>query len=86
VLVTNATWSWRLENAAGEPVAPAALREAAAHEVSDPLEQTTFSTQSDAETWVGEEWQYLLAAGVVGVTLYDGDREVYGPMSLLPAD
>lgn len=43
-----------------------------------------FASQSDAESWLGEEWRNLLAAGVAQVTLlYDGEV-VYGPMSLQP--
>jgi hypothetical protein len=33
---------------------------------------------------VGETWRDLLAAGIDAVTLYEGDRLVYGPMSLHP--
>ncbi len=67
------TWSWRYENAEGEPVTPAGLPPA-----------DTFPTQSDAESWLGEEWRPLLAAGVSRVSLLEGDRVVYGPMSLDP--
>lgn len=44
-----------------------------------------FPTQADAETWVGEVWQDLLADGVDAVTLFEEQRIVYGPMSLRPA-
>lgn len=44
-----------------------------------------FPTQADAETWVGEVWQDLLAEGVEAVTLFEEERQVYGPMSLRPA-
>ena len=40
------------------------------------------SSQADAESWVGEAWRELLDDGVDAVTLFEGDREVYGPMSL----
>lgn len=43
-----------------------------------------FPTQSDAETYIGAEWQELLAVGVDAVTLYEDDRLVYGPMSIHP--
>jgi hypothetical protein len=46
----------------------------------------TFPTQSDAESWLGEEWRSLLAGGVARVTLLEDDRVVYGPMSLDPHD
>jgi hypothetical protein len=45
----------------------------------------SFPSQSDAESWVGEFWQDRAEQGVVAVTLFEGDREVYGPMSLHPA-
>lgn len=41
-----------------------------------------FPTRSDAESWVGEFWAELAEEGVDAVTLFEGDREVYGPMSL----
>jgi hypothetical protein len=49
---------------------------------TDADEATTFSSQSDAESWLGESWRRLAEAGVAGVTLvHDGD-DVYGPMPL----
>ncbi|MCW2848396.1 MAG: hypothetical protein JWR90_2370 [Marmoricola sp.] len=45
-------------------------------------ERTEFPTRSDAETWLGEAYPDLFEDGVVSVTLFEGDREVYGPMSL----
>ena len=63
-------WWWRMEDASGEPV-----------EVSDFADQR-FSNQGDAESWVGEIWAELAAAGVASVTLVEHDRVVYGPMSL----
>ena len=45
-------------------------------------ERTEFPTRSDAETWLGEAYPDLAEAGVSAVTLFEGDREVYGPMSL----
>ena len=46
----------------------------------------TFSTQADAESWIGENWQQLLEGGVDQVSLLEGDRVVYGGMSLHPPD
>ena len=46
------------------------------------LADQTFPSQGDAESWVGETWQELAEAGVAQVTLFEADREVYGPMSL----
>ena len=44
-----------------------------------------FPTQSDAESWLGEEWRTLLEDGVEAVHLLENDQVVYGPMSLRPA-
>ena len=43
-----------------------------------------FPSQSEAETWIGESWPELLAAGVDSVVLLQGERVVYGPMGLRP--
>lgn len=44
-----------------------------------------FPTRSDAESWLGEAYPDLAEDGVASVTLFEGDREVYGPMSLSPS-
>jgi hypothetical protein len=62
------SWTWRLEAADGTPVTGPA---APAH-----------PNQSDAESWLGEQWRELAEAGVAQVTLLEGGTEVYGPMSL----
>jgi hypothetical protein len=62
-------WWWQLLDADGRVIAPADGRQ-------------EFPTRSDAESWVGEFWTDLAADGVTAVTLFEGDREVYGPMSL----
>jgi hypothetical protein len=67
------SWTWRYETSDGAPVAG-----------PDGAEPPSFSSQSDAESWIGEEWQSLLDAGVDTVTLLEDEREVYGPMSLHP--
>ncbi len=41
-----------------------------------------FESRSDAESWVGEAFADLVDDGVDQVRLFDGDNEVYGPMSL----
>lgn len=51
-----------------------------------PSQSQEFPTQSDAETWIGETWQELLESGVDAVFLVEDDHEVYGPMSLHPAE
>lgn len=54
--------------------------------VKEPPEgRQEFPTRSDAESWIGEVWSELLDQGVAAVTLFEGDREVYGPMPLTPA-
>jgi hypothetical protein len=62
-------WHWRLEDAEG-------------NEVTSGEGSPRFPSQSDAESWVGEVWRDLADEGVDQVTLLEGDREVYGPMSL----
>lgn len=66
-------WSWDLLDADGAAVD--------SPEVAAPR----FPTQSEAESWIGEEWPVLREAGVRAVTLREGDAVVYGPMSLDPA-
>jgi len=62
-------WHWRYEDAAGA-------------EVTGLEASPRFPSQSDAESWVGEEWRDLLENGVDAVTLLEAERVVYGPMSL----
>ncbi|TCJ28999.1 hypothetical protein [Nocardioides jejuensis] len=64
-------WRWRLEDGAGGVV-----------EAAPDLTDKSFPSQADAESWVGEFWPDLADAGVAAVTLFEADREVYGPMSL----
>jgi hypothetical protein len=64
------SWTWRYLDRDGNEV--------------DPSEDGRFSTQADAETWLGQCWQDLVADGVIAVTLLEDGREVYGPMSLEP--
>jgi hypothetical protein len=64
-------WWWRLENSAGDEV-----------QVDGELAGQRFASQADAESWVGEFWADLAAEGVDAVTLFEIDRQVYGPMSL----
>ncbi|HWC84101.1 MAG TPA: hypothetical protein VG756_29425 [Pseudonocardiaceae bacterium] len=46
----------------------------------------TFDDQGSAESWFSINWEELLEAGVQQVTLLRGAEEVYGPMSLHPAE
>lgn len=63
-------WWWRLEDSSGAEV------------VTEEFSAERFASQADAESWVGEIWADLAAAGVDAVRLFEHDREVYGPMSL----
>lgn len=45
-------------------------------------EAGSFSSQSDAESWLGESWRMLAEAGVAGVSLLHDGEHVYGPMPL----
>jgi hypothetical protein len=47
-------------------------------------DRNEFPTRSDAESWLGEVYPDLAEDGVSAVTLFEGEREVYGPMSLEP--
>jgi len=61
-------WSWRYEDVDGRSV-------------NGPAE--TFSSQADAESWIGQSWRELASTGVTSVTLVEDDRVDYR-MSLLP--
>ena len=62
------SWTWRLESSDGATLAG----------VTSPPHQN----QSDAESWLGEQWRELAEAGVAQVTLLDAGSVVYGPMPL----
>ncbi|MER7499951.1 hypothetical protein AB0L05_19515 [Nonomuraea pusilla] len=64
------TWRWRYESANGSEVTDRAL----------PRE--VFPSQADAESWLGENWRDLLAAGVERVALLEEDRVEYAGLSL----
>ncbi|MCF3104207.1 hypothetical protein IPZ58_21815 [Streptomyces roseoverticillatus] len=57
-------WTWRFETADGTETAPA-------------VEPEEFSTQGDAESWIGEVWKDLLDGGAEQVTLFEDDTEIY---------
>jgi hypothetical protein len=63
------SWTWRLETGDGGDTVPG-------------LEVPEFPSQSDAESWLGEVWRDLVAAGAAAATLVEDGRVVYGPMSL----
>jgi hypothetical protein len=47
-----------------------------------PVPLPTFPSQADAEAWLTLSYPDLVDAGASEVSLYEGDRLVYGPMSL----
>lgn len=62
------SWTWRYEDPKGNAV--------------DKPRADTFSSQSDAESWLGEHWRELREGGVGQVVLLEDGAAVYGPMSL----
>jgi hypothetical protein len=67
-------WHWRTERP-GSGLRAGGLK---------PLGSERFPTQGEAESWLGETYPDLLTSGVHAVSLFEGDRLVYGPMSLEP--
>jgi hypothetical protein len=59
---------WRLEAEGGTPL--------------NGLDSPTHPTQSDAESWLGEQWRELADQGVAQVSLLSDGVVVYGPMPL----
>ena len=49
----------------------------------DAPQPSSFPSQSDAESWLGENWRALADAGVETVALIDGQHQLYD-MSLAP--
>ena len=66
-------WTWTFLDAKGAAIS------------GEGLVTTGFPSQSDAETWFGEQWRELADAGVEAVTLRHEGTVVYGPMSLRAA-
>lgn len=69
-------WRWEALLTDSAEVTPAELTSAGM--------DGTWPTQGEAESWLGESYPDLADLGVDSVTLYEGDRLVYGPMSLAP--
>lgn len=61
-------WTWRFEDAAGKPF-------------DGPTE--TFTSQSDAESWLGQRWRDLVASGALNAILVEEGRVEYR-MGLAP--
>ena len=66
------SWSWQYLDHGGQVM----------NSPVEPLVTSAFPSKSDAEAYVSDTWRELRAAGISAVTLVDGDRVVYGPMSL----
>jgi hypothetical protein len=62
------TWTWRYFDAERATVEPML-------EQQDTAQQ--FPSQSDAESWLGEHWRELAAAGVAEVELAEGEEVRY---------
>ncbi|NBM15015.1 hypothetical protein [Streptomyces sp. GC420] len=62
-------WTWRFEKADGTETEPS-------------VQPEDFTTQGDAESWIGEYWKDLLEGGADRATLLEDGKEIYGPMSL----
>ena len=65
-------WAWLLLDADGAQIS-------AEHAMAA---DQRFGSQSEAETWIGEQWPGLFASGVAAVCLQRSARTVYGPMPL----
>ncbi|MFV0130251.1 hypothetical protein ACLGI4_21515 [Streptomyces sp. HMX112] len=61
-------WTWRFEKSDGAETEPA-------------VEPDEFTTQGDAETWIGEHFKALQEGGADRVVLFEDGTEIYG-MSL----
>jgi hypothetical protein len=74
-MVTSMTdeWTWSYLDADAKPMS------------GQTLLTTGFPSQSEAESWLGEQWRALTDAGVESVTLLHEGTAVYGPMSLRAA-
>ncbi|GAA2233899.1 hypothetical protein GCM10010232_20760 [Streptomyces amakusaensis] len=66
-------WTWQFEKSDGTKVQPA-------------VEPEEFTTQGDAESWIGEHWKDLRDGGADQVTLSEDATRIYGPMSLHTAE
>ena len=67
-------WWWQQLDADGRVIS--------AERTEFPPERTRVPHSQRRESWLGEAYPDLAEDGVSAVTLFEGDREVYGPMSL----
>lgn len=85
-ILTSMAWTWTLLDAAGQPTSAGAdIVTAALGLAGQGAAPAGFDSQGDAESFIGEVWRDLLAAGVDSVSLHDGDRLIY-TMSLQPPE
>lgn len=80
--VRRMAWTWQMTTGEALTVVPEDATDGAAASFGAP--PNGFSSQADAETWLGTIWRELAADGVSAASLFEGDRLVYGPMSLEP--
>lgn len=59
-------WTWQFLGESGESV-----------DAGEDVVTEEFPSQSDAESWLGENWRQLLANGVVEVRLVEDSRVEY---------
>ena len=67
-------WTWTYLDADGQPM------------TGETLVANGFPSQSEAESWLGEQWRELSGVGVDSVTLAHEGAVVYVPMSLRAAE
>jgi hypothetical protein len=67
-------WTWTYLDVDGQPM------------TGEALVTSGFPSQSEAESWLGEQWRELAGLGVDSVTLAHESAVVYGPMSLRAAE
>jgi len=79
-----ASWSWTLAGADGAPLEASPAGAVPGGDQAPQQPAAGFPVQADAETWMGESWRALLAAGVEQAWLRQGDAPVYGPIALRP--
>jgi hypothetical protein len=73
VIAMTDEWTWTFLDADGLPM------------TGETLVTNGFPSQSEAESWLGEQWRQLADVGVDSVTLAHEGSVVYGPMSLRAA-
>jgi hypothetical protein len=67
-MVVRPQWEWRFDDASGG--------------VLDRPVSPVFTTQYDAEQWIGEHWRSLAAQGVRTATLLHEGTQATAPLSL----